>query len=254
VVDEGKDLDNFLWEAIKYVKDILIYKTTGEIDLYTEDEKKEISKLCDIVTKERLFELIYKLSELANTIKWSSSKTIMLQVGLMKCCEMPALKPDVVEGSHARTGGKHVDAAKKEPPVSVADSPLVKGAKVQEVSSKPIEDSSYAPYWNKILDTLKTKGRIMLYTNLMGTKAKKANDLIVEIEFPGKITAFAKTVLEQHDNKEEISKMVSAEEGQNMQIKYIENAGASIHTPPTEKPKKNIIPDDIGIEINIIDA
>ena len=35
VIGEGKDLDNFLWEVIKYIKDILIYKTTNKLELYS---------------------------------------------------------------------------------------------------------------------------------------------------------------------------------------------------------------------------
>ena len=35
VIREGKDLDNFLWEVIKYVKDTLIYKTTQKLELYS---------------------------------------------------------------------------------------------------------------------------------------------------------------------------------------------------------------------------
>ena len=31
---KGKDLNNFLWEIIKYVKDVLIYKSSGKADLY----------------------------------------------------------------------------------------------------------------------------------------------------------------------------------------------------------------------------
>ncbi|MCL2354881.1 MAG: DNA polymerase III subunit gamma/tau [Oscillospiraceae bacterium] len=90
VIDDGKDLDNFLWETIKYVKDILIYKSAKEINIYNSQEKENIKKLSEEITKERLFELIHTLSELANTIKWSSQKTIMLQVGLMKCCQHKA--------------------------------------------------------------------------------------------------------------------------------------------------------------------
>ena len=33
VISEGKDLDNFLWEIIKYIKDVLIYKTTKKLEL-----------------------------------------------------------------------------------------------------------------------------------------------------------------------------------------------------------------------------
>ena len=34
ILEEGKDLNNLLWEIIKYVKDILIYKTTKNLEIY----------------------------------------------------------------------------------------------------------------------------------------------------------------------------------------------------------------------------
>ena len=34
ILNEGKDLNNFLWEIIKYIKDILIYKSSKKADLY----------------------------------------------------------------------------------------------------------------------------------------------------------------------------------------------------------------------------
>ena len=39
IIDEGKDTNNFLWEIIKYIKDILIIKTNGKLNLY--NEKKD---------------------------------------------------------------------------------------------------------------------------------------------------------------------------------------------------------------------
>ena len=85
-INQGKDIDNFLWEVIKYIKDILVYKSNGKIDLYNEEERKKIDILSKQVSKERLLHLIYDLSELANTIKWSNQKTIMFEAGMIKLC------------------------------------------------------------------------------------------------------------------------------------------------------------------------
>ena len=38
IINQGKDLDNFLWEIIKYIKDILVYKVTSHLELYSNDE------------------------------------------------------------------------------------------------------------------------------------------------------------------------------------------------------------------------
>lgn len=86
VVNEGKDLSNYLWEIIKYVKDILVYKTGTKLEIYSEAELAQIKELSDMVTKERLINIIYDLSTLQNDMKWSSQKLIMFQVGIIKLC------------------------------------------------------------------------------------------------------------------------------------------------------------------------
>ncbi len=86
VLNEGKDLDNFLWEIIKYLKDILVYKTCGTLELYNSNELEQIKSISNEVSKERLLSLIYDLSELANSIKWSSQKQIVFQSGIIRTC------------------------------------------------------------------------------------------------------------------------------------------------------------------------
>ena len=86
IINEGKDVDNFLWEIIKYIKDVLVYKSSKSLDLYNNEEKAKIEELASKVTKEKLLQLIYGLSELSNNIKWSSQKTVMFQAGLINAC------------------------------------------------------------------------------------------------------------------------------------------------------------------------
>jgi DNA polymerase-3 subunit gamma/tau len=86
VINSGKDLNNFLWEVIKYIKDILVFKSTGSAKLYSNEELAEIKSISELVSKERLLNTIYLLSDLENEIKWSSQKTIMFQTGIIKAC------------------------------------------------------------------------------------------------------------------------------------------------------------------------
>lgn len=86
LLNDGKDLNNILWEMIKYVKDILVYKTSKQVKLYTQDEINKIKELSEVASKERLFDVIFKLSDLENQIKWSNQKSILFQIGIMKLC------------------------------------------------------------------------------------------------------------------------------------------------------------------------
>ena len=86
VLNEGKDLNNLLWEIIKYVKDILVYKVTRELNIYSADEIKDIKEISEKVTKEKLLYMITDLSKLENDMKWSSQRSILFQVEIIKLC------------------------------------------------------------------------------------------------------------------------------------------------------------------------
>ena len=70
IINQGKDINNFLWEMIKYVKDILLFKTSKNLEIYSEMELKQIEELANLAEKERLLSIIFDLSKLENDIKW----------------------------------------------------------------------------------------------------------------------------------------------------------------------------------------
>ena len=43
-LNQGKDLDNFLWEMIKYVKDILVFQKHKKLDLYNQNELEQVKR------------------------------------------------------------------------------------------------------------------------------------------------------------------------------------------------------------------
>ncbi len=189
VIGEGKDLDNFLWEVIKYIKDTLIYKTTNKLELYSKEDIEFINGLANETTKERLLELIYELSELANEMKISTQKNIIFQAGIIKACmeikattKVPQDAPPKAQetASYARTA-KQTESR----PVATQEAP-------RQQAGSPKTSGKYVGYWQTVLDKIKQSGKMTMYANLLGTRGVLVNDLIVGIEFPGKITDFAK--------------------------------------------------------------
>ena len=245
IISEGKDLDNFLWEVIKYIKDILVYKSTKKLELYSKEEIEYIDKLSGEVEKNRLLELIYNLSELANIMKWSTQKNIIFETGIIKEClevkteNLETRKIVVTEGPKpiAKT-----EIRKEKPEVEKQENKQVSGNTVKN-------SGKYVPYWTTVLDKIKAEGKIMIYTNLIGTKAKLIDDMTVGIEFPSKLSEFAKKVLNEYENKTIIEKLVSMEQGNTMRVKYL---GSDISE---EKPKDDIenLANKLNIPINIID-
>ncbi len=226
---------------IKYSKDILIYQATGKLELYKDEDINQIKELAVKTSKDRLVELIYKLSELGNDIKWSTQKTIMFQAGIIKLCNKTV-----------------ANTQPEEKPTQQAPKVVVNPTPVQAPQAKPAKSTTTKKYsnnseeyWPQIMKDLKQNGKIVLYTNLIGTKAKEINDMTVGIEFPNGITPFGKAVLEKQENIRDISNLVSMACGKEMQIKYI----APQQTKNTMTQEENLqnFANQSDIPFNIID-
>ena len=119
VLNEGKDLNNLLWEIIKYVKDILVYKATNKLDIYSKDEIEQIKALAEGTTKERLLYIITDLSKLENDMKLSSQKSILFQVEIIKLCSEHLIETvvetvDKGNEKQAKTADKNETAVNKQ--------------------------------------------------------------------------------------------------------------------------------------------
>lgn len=279
VVNEGKDIQNFLWEIIKYVKDILIYKSSKKLNIYSESEINNIEKLANEVTKERLLQIIYTLSNLENDMKYSSQRLILFEVGIIKLCsgqigevgneasnvdsgEIEKLKSKItqleMQISKINSGGvihnisqnvENVGARK----IENTNTQKTAGATIiqQQRPVKNIQIGEKLQEWAKIIRELKDAGKIMLYTNLMNSVASKINDLIIGIQFSKPVTPFGKTILEKSESISELERRVSMECGKPMKIKYIYD-----DTEVIKKEEQNPIESfaqDNGIPFSVIE-
>ena len=254
VLSEGKDLTNLLWEMMKYVKDLLVYKTSQNLKLYNNEEIEQIKRQSQAVSKEKLVELIYGLSEIENNIKWSTQKEIMLQTGIIKLSTnvnydgIEELKNRVQELENTIKSGNITVSSNSQ------TNSLAQQAQPKEQIKKPVPKANMAnltseEYWPKVIDTLKNSGKMILYSNLVNTKAKQKDDLTLEVIFPNGITKFGKDLLQRPENMQEIVKLVSMECGKEMRIKYID---AGEYVPKKEDSLEEKIK-SLDIPVNIIE-
>ena len=271
VLDDGKDIINFLWEIIKYVKDVLIYKSSGKLDLYSDKELEEIKKISEKVSKEKLIDLVYQLSELENNIKWSTQKLIMFQAGIIKLCNKQA---DITGGLEERvekiekylksgnmvTKPNNINTTQNSVNRVVVNNTSSNSSNINNKINTQIKSTQNnikkfsnksEEYWPQIVNDLKSNGKIVLYTNLINTKAKELNDMTVGIEFPNGLTSFGKVVLEKQENIREISNLVSMACGKEMQIKYITNVPQEVQMN-SEEDIQNLA-NESDIPFNIVD-
>ncbi len=246
IILEGKDLSNFLWEIIKYIRDIMILKTTKNVsNIYSNDDKAKMQELVNTVEKDRLLNIIYTLSELENELKWSTQKNIIFQVGIMKLCskENASLAERVVALEDKINNGKiEVKTIKQESKIQTS---TLNVQNVEKPKEKTVQkDIKGEDFWNNVISKLKEERKAVLYSNLNNTKAVLLDDMTVGIQFLNGLNSFGKAVIERPENINEIRKLVSMECGKDMKIKII-----SEDKPKQESGNKL----DLGININYID-
>ena len=281
VLDEGKDLNNLLWEIIKYIKDILMVKTGQKLTIYNETDFENLKKLAESVSKERAIRLINELSKLENDMKSSTQRLIVFQAGIIRLCDKELSSENMnsnigVGGTggsinvaeinarlekienYLRTGGgaprTQANTARRQTATGGTSSAV--NSSTSNSNTDAIagigKNKKPAQYWPDILNNFKKNGKIMLYTNLINTNATEINDMTVGIEFPKGITPFGKTVLEKPENKMEISKQVSVACGKEMQIKYIDTKPQGVGEMSEEQELSNFA-NEFNIPFDVIE-
>ena len=275
VTNDGKDIQNFLWEIIKYIKDILVYKSSKKLNLYSELELKNIEELSNKFSKEELLKMIYTLSNLENEIKYSSQRLILFQVGIIKLCsgeiekqtninfdnnELRSLQNKIASlemkiaglgSTNINTSSNYVGNLSQKPQKIETKKEEVK----PQMQARPVQNVNVGEKletWPKIVNELKDAGKIMLYTNLMNSIARKENDLVIAIEFPKGLTPFGKTVLEKSENISEIERRISIECGKPMKIKYIDAKANDKAQVAKQNPIESFAEDN-GIPFNLVE-
>ncbi len=282
VIAEGKDISNFLWEIIKYIKDILIFKTNTQLEIYSEKEKNNIKQLADNTTKERLISIIYSLSNLQNDMKWSSQKLIMFQVEIIKLCndnissnansesnassnqnqyvnniqtvkskeiedlqykiERLEKQLNLIQNSAKNTNIKSNGSESKESAVQFPGKTEVKKTQNVQLGEK-------VKNWPKIINQIKEEGKISLSSILLTSSANEINDMTVGINFEKGLTPFRKEILEKPENMSEIVKQVSIELGKPMRVVLVDNNDEIV----SKTDNFNDLSKGLDIPINIID-
>ena len=270
VTSSGKDVENFLWEITKYVKDILVFKAEGNLSLYSKEEQQQIQELSKLASKDILIDMIYSLSELANQIKWSSQKMIMFEVEIIKLCNAREIREDInkinssnIDDEEINELKNKVDSLEKQikfiennpKPTSKTNkteteikAPPSGNNIIKQTKAKPIVGEKVKG-WSKVVDNIKQSGKMPLYSNLVNSNAIQINDMTVGISFSKGLTPFGKGIIERPENMNEIIKQVSIELGKPMKVKLIEDEVELIDAQSTNIES---LSKELDIPINII--
>lgn len=209
MLNEGKNISLLLTECIKHTQNVLIYLVTGKIELYSEQEKSKVDEISKKVSANELVNLISAISEILNSIKWSSNQNIVAKAQLIKLCMD---SNNIVEQKKTAKIDKNIEKKTNIVETVQATKPVEEIAK-NEVISKPVEkdileeafDYRAVEHWNDILRQLKDMGKVKIYANLINAVAQVISDNVIGIYFK---VEFAKNIVESAENIECIKQCV----------------------------------------------
>lgn len=131
IIEKGKELNLFADQFMKYLRDILVVKVTGNAKTFlntSEENSKHIEALTEQFSKERLIRSIDLLCEVSAQVKYSGFSRALYEVAILKMCE-----PEMEE-THTALLDR----------ISVLESQLKNGvlpASVHEPAEKPVAEN-----------------------------------------------------------------------------------------------------------------
>ena len=261
-----------MWELIKYTKDILVWKTCEKLEVYSEEELKQIEELSKQISKERLLQIIYTLSQLENDMKWSSQKTVLFEVAMIKLCYLEESSKgigieDIVQrlniienkinsgkiavklDSNGEQMQNETSQKTQNNQKQVKINPNIGKVGIEQVSNVRVEKLSF---WPKVIEELKQQRKMLLASNLLNTVATMLNDMTVGIVFQSGLTPFVKSIMEKPENIQELTRLVSIECGKEMRIKLLDYQDPSLKQKLENSQEKAV--EELGIDVNVIDS
>lgn len=266
IINSGKDVTNLLWEMIKFLRDLMLLKTTSKVsNIYNKDDLDVMNALIGNVDTNRILNIIYELSKLENELKWSSQKNIVFQVGILKLCskENASIEERVSNLEETIKSGKFV--VNNNLSTNSKQNVNNYNQNLQNDSSKKVEtkksDNSLNnvsinngtkeenAIWSNVINALKQERKPAIYSFLNNTKGTLIDDLTFGIIFANGLNGMVKTTLEKPENMQEIKRLVSIECKKEMRIKLIDGKNQKKNTEDNNNGVNDL---GLGINVNII--
>lgn len=225
IIVEGKDVSQFVWELIKFLRDILIYKATqnGE-NIYNSDYTSDIQAMSQKFEVNSLLNTINTLSELEQNIKYSTQPAILVEATLIKLCS------NAQNLDYQGILNKIAELEKNMQNPSVKRQSL--SAAIPQSTSTPKQATKRVPSiltnsnaftaWPEVISMLKSSGKITLYGSLMNTKAVILDQDNIGVVFDKDSGNFGKSVLEKPDNMAILKELTNRILGYEVNIKCVD--------------------------------
>ena len=202
VIGEGKDLDVFAWELVKFIRDLVMVQISDNLVLYKDEEKAKMLELVKVTTKEDLLSLISELSKLQSEMKWATDKEIIFETGLIRLATKQVAVVSNVADSVVKTGAV---VSKTENIMSNVVTPQTSENKIKQ----------------DILAALKENHKMIMHTILSNADFQEIEGDLVHINFSKTLDEMNKQYMQKDDSKILIKEIVKKVFGKEMKIKYV---------------------------------
>lgn len=197
-------------------------------------------------------------------MKWSSQKTILFEVAMIKMCHLEENK--IIADSNLEEIYTRIKKLEdkinsgniKMQRATAQDLKPEKEVKIKSVGKVPIEQVSNLQieklaFWPKVIESLKEQRKMMLVSNLMNTVATELNDMTVGIVFQNGLTPFVKSIMEKPENIQELTRLISIEYKKEMRIKLLDCQDAILAQKEKQKSPEQQVVDELDIPVNMIE-
>lgn len=242
LIMQGKDISKFVSDMVYYYRNMMICKMTkapSDVLEVTKETLEKIKKQAEATDMNTIINIIKELSALEGTLKWSAYPRVLFEVSLVKICQdyVGASDEDLFDRI-AVLEKKIVNLEKGNFAIPTKQTTNITDQKVQEKATtyernKVVEkDDSIGKIdlsgkelsdWSKMIDEMKSNGRMVLYSNLVESKAIEIDEKHVGIIF-GPDSGFARTIVSRAENMEYLQELLGKKLGREMKIKVIDES------------------------------
>ncbi|MDI9482155.1 MAG: DNA polymerase III subunit gamma/tau [Bacillota bacterium] len=262
---EGKEPTQFLQSIIRLFRDIIVYKTSGNLDniLCTgEKERERIPRLTERLSMTEALTMIKELSDLEAGLKWSASPRILTEMTFLRICTRELDRKDDSISDRIRLLEDRIrhleDNIKLKTEnygyeIYKQEEDKEEEKEINEIPAVETIDKGSFSEWNRVIDELRSAGRMKVYSGLVGTSAvwidKDTIGIVISEE-----EGFRKKVIEKAESMEIIENAIELCSGQRLNVRIV--------SPEKNNKSKDMenIPETVldfvkknGIKLDIVD-
>lgn len=202
---DGKDLRQILSELSLHLRSLMIYQAAGtvdQMDLYAEPQEI-LEKQGRLFSQERIMEIIHRLHEAMNELKWSPQPRITVEVALLSLCReeegtafplqegMALVRPAAEDARIARLEAKFaalMAGEKAQAPSRERERPAARSA--PPPSPPPAAESAEGmAVWKDVLERLQAAKKLPVFACVSQGTCVGMTETQFFLHFPGEVLA-----------------------------------------------------------------